>query len=59
MNAQLISGTAITGTVTGVDRKPLGGVTVTVAGEFTAATAALTTGTPGAHGHRSDPGTAT
>jgi hypothetical protein len=49
VNAQLIGGTGvITGTVSGVDGKPLGGVNVMVArGTFTAATAALTTGTPG------------
>jgi hypothetical protein len=49
VNAQLIGGTGVvTGTVSGVDGKPLGGVTVTVArGEFTAGTATLTTGTPG------------
>jgi Carboxypeptidase regulatory-like domain len=47
----LIGGTGvITGTVTGADGKPLGGVTVMVArGTFTAATATLTTGTPGAY----------
>jgi hypothetical protein len=50
VNAQLIGGTGvITGTASTVDGKPIGGVTVTVArGAFTASTATLTTGTPGA-----------
>ncbi len=51
VDAVLVGGTGtITGTVTGPDGRPLGGVEVVVSrGDFTAKTATLTTGAPGTY----------